>query len=191
MGRDDGTAVQPTHGEKGPTGVSSRQTMYYRNPTGKKLHAFPAGLRMIAGNPAAKSLKENPRVGRDIWWGCSDNSVSAKLLAPPPSCPEGIMTLHVHFPDCWNGTTLDSADHISHMAWSSQGRCPTSHPVLIPEVTIRLEWVVGATTGDITLASGAPYTIHGDFWNTWDQPTLDGLTATCINASKDCGKFRK
>ncbi len=187
----NGTAIHPVDKQPGLKGATSSQNIYYRSPTGRAVQPIPPGLRMISGNAKATNAAENPRLGRDIWWGCSDNSVSAKLLAPPPSCPEGIMTLHVHFPDCWNGTTLDSADHISHMAWSSQGRCPTSHPVLIPEVTIRLEWVVGATTGDITLASGAPYTIHGDFWNTWDQPTLDGLTATCINASKDCGKFRK
>ncbi len=186
---NNGNPVHPTHGEKGPTGVSSRQTMYYRNPTGKKLHAFPAGLRMIAGNPAAKSLKENPRVGRDIWWGCSDNSISTKLTAPPAKCPRGMITVHIHFPNCWDGVNLDSANHQSHVAYSSGGSCPPSHPVIIPRLTIRNEYIVGLTTGTITLASGDVNTIHADFWNAWNQPALEKLVANCFNAGKDCGKL--
>ncbi len=186
----NGVVIHPVDKQPGLRGATSSQNIYYRSPTGKATQSIPAGLRMISGNSKATSVAENPRLGHDIWWGCSDNSNPGKPTAPPPSCPEGIITVHIHFPDCWNGRDLDSPDHISHMAWSTQGRCPTSHPVLIPEVTIRLEWVVGSTTGDITLASGAPHTIHGDFWNTWDQATLDGLIVNCINASTDCGKFR-
>lgn len=186
---NNGTAVHPTHGEKGPTGVSSRQTMYYRNPTGKKLHAFPAGLRMISGNPAAKSLKENPQVGRNIWWGCSDNSISQKLTAPPAKCPRGMITVHIHFPNCWDGVNLDSANHQSHVAFSSGGNCPASHPVIIPRLTIRNEYIVGTTTGKITLSSGDVNTIHADFWNAWNQPALEKLVANCFNAGKNCGKL--
>ena len=186
----NGVVIHPVDKQPGLRGATSSQNIYYRSPTGRPTNPIPPGLRMISGNSKASGAAENPRLGRDIWWGCSDNSIPDKLVAPPPTCPEGIITLHVHFPDCWNGRDLDSPDHISHMAWSSQGRCPASHPKLIPEVTIRLEWVVGVTTGDISLASGATHTIHGDFWNTWDQPTLDGLITNCINANKDCGKFR-
>lgn len=185
-----GTAVHPITGARSHTGEDAAQNVYYRNPNGVVVHPIPAGLRMVVGNSKAKSLAENPLLGREIWFGCGDNSVSGKPTSPPSSCGEGIITLHVHFPNCWDGVNLDSADHISHVAWSTSDRCPRSHPVTIPQITIRLEYVVGPTTGDITFASGETFTIHGDFWNTWDQGKLDRMTADCINAGKDCGKFR-
>ncbi len=187
---NDGAVIHPVDKQPGLNGATSSQNIYYRNPIGLSVQPIPAGLRMVSGNSKATGVADNPHLGHDIWWGCSDNSISAKLVAPPASCPEGIITVHIHFPDCWNGISLDSPDHQSHVAWSSSGRCPATHPVHIAEVTIRLEWVVGPTTGAISLASGPTYTIHGDFWNTWDQAALDNLTATCVNAGKDCGKFR-
>ncbi len=185
----DGAAVHPTHGVRGPTGVKSRQTMYYRNPTGRRLHAFPAGLRMLSGNPAATSVKENPALGHDIWWGCSDNSISEKLVAPPKSCPRGMITVHIHFPNCWDGVHLDSPDHRSHVAFASGGKCPAGHPVIMPRLTIRNEYIVGTTTGRITLAGGDTFTIHGDFWNQWNQPALEKLVDDCFNRGRDCGKL--
>ncbi len=185
----NGTEVHPVVGVNGPTGVKSRQTMYYRNPTGRKLHPFPAGLRILAGNPMAKSAKENPQLGHNIWWGCSDNSISAKLVAPPSSCPRGMITIHINFPNCWDGVNLDSPNHQSHVAYSSGGNCPSSHPVIIPRLTIRNEYIVGKSTGKITLATGDPFTMHGDFWNQWKQPALEKLVASCFNAGKNCGKL--
>ena len=186
----NGTPVHPVDGAPGVGGAASSQNVYYRNPDGMAVQPIPAGLKMIVGNAMAMSVAENPLLGHEIWFGCSDNSISAKLTAPPARCPEGIITLHVHFPNCWDGTNLDSPDHISHMAWSHDKHCDPAHPVVIPEVTLRLEYPVGASTGAITLASGPTYTVHGDFWNTWDQARLATLTATCINAGIDCGKFR-
>ena len=187
--RANGTVVHPTQGTKSSAGVAARQTIYYRNPPGLKVRAIPAGLRMISGVSMAKSVAENPHLGHDIWWGCSDNSISTKLTEPPAHCKTGIITLHLHFPNCWDGQHLDSPDHQSHMAWPKSGHCPADHPVLIPRVTIRNEYVVGTTTGTITLGSGKTFTIHGDFWNQWDQKELERLTAKCFNAGVNCGKL--
>ena len=36
-----------------------------------------------------------------------------------PDCPEGMhLVQRIHFPDCWDGHNLDSADHRSHMAYA-------------------------------------------------------------------------
>jgi len=51
----------------------------------------------------------------------------------------------------------------------------------------RIEYPVGAETGEITLASGGSWTVHGDFWNTWKQPALDRLVARCLRADEDRG----
>src|SRR5439155_6676615 len=39
----------------------------------------------------------------------------------------------------------------------------------------------------LSFSSGPYYTFHADFWNTWNQGTLDTLMADCLNAHVGCG----
>lgn len=177
-----------------PTGSGARTTIYYRNNlTGvdpATLHTIPVGLKMVAGNSHATSVGQNPELGSELYWGCSNNSPDVKATAPI-QCSTGIESLHVGFPNCWDGVHLDSADHQSHMAYpvsSSRGYvCPAGHPVPIPRVIMRFEYPVGTTLGQITLASGPTYTVHGDFWNTWRQRALNTLVDRCFRGNMDCG----
>jgi hypothetical protein len=78
--------------------------------------------------------------------------------------------------------------------------CPADHPVPIPRVIFRWEYPLGSTdSSGITLAGVTngtqvtdrpTYTAHGDFFNSWDQPTLDHLVATCLDQQISCGSFR-
>jgi len=57
---------------------------------------------------------------------------------PSKPCPGGIRVT-VIFPSCWDGKSLDSPDHQSHVAYQSGAalagdKCPASHPVRIPQV---------------------------------------------------------
>src|SRR5207247_3302073 len=56
------------------------------------------------------------------------------------NCPPGTkLQTYLNFPTCWNGHDLDSADHISHMAFAPAGTsCPGTHPVVVP----RLQFVI-------------------------------------------------
>jgi hypothetical protein len=184
----------PTGTKAGTSGA--RQQFYYRNNLNgyhpSAIKTIPADLRIIAGNGKAQSEEDNYYLGRELYWGCSDNS-TGKLKAPPASCSTGIISLHVGFPNCWDGIRMDSPDHKSHMSYpvkNAQGEyvCPATHPVPIPRVIMRLEYPVGTATGYISLSSGAPYTIHGDFWNTWVQSRLNELVDACIDEGLDCGK---
>lgn len=38
------------------------------------------------------------------------------------------------------------------------------------------------------LSSGAPDTLHADFWNTWQQGALERLVTDCLNGGIGCGK---
>jgi Domain of unknown function (DUF1996) len=184
----------PTGTKAGTSGA--RQQFYYRNNLNgyppSAIKTIPADLRIIAGNGKAQSEEDNYYLGRELYWGCSDNS-TGKLKAPPPSCSTGMISLHVGFPNCWDGVRLDSPDHKAHMSYpvkNAQGEyvCPGTHPVPIPRVIMRLEYPVGTDSGYISLSSGAPFTIHGDFWNTWVQSRLNVLVVACINEGLDCGK---
>jgi hypothetical protein len=97
----------------------------------------------------------------------------------------------MQFPDCWNGLTLDSPDHHSHMAYSTrvkgQGKvCPADHPVPVPRISFNVHYPVrgGAT---MSLASGPYYTAHSDFFEAWQPGALRDLVHRCLNAGLVCG----
>jgi hypothetical protein len=174
-------------------GRPTRNTFYYRadnvSSAYKASHPvqpFPADFRMIAGNGHATNAADQPKLGKEIYWGCSDNSTGK--LKSPPNCSTGTISLHVGFPNCWNGVK-DPQNDTPNVVYPSSYVCPPTHPRVLPRVIFRLEYPVGATSAGITLSSGPSYTIHADFWNTWDQAKLRSLVSTCLNANKDCGTF--
>jgi hypothetical protein len=178
---------------------STSATAYYK--TGGKdpasIRAFPAGLKVVAGHPHGTT----PRGERKgvVSWHCI-----AKIAYPDdpseptiPDCPTGKLVLRVAFPDCWNGRSLDGAEHRSHMAYARRrpGRrfmvCPASHPVPVPALSLGVTYFFqGGTHKSLQLASGPPRTAHADFFNAWDQAELDRLVRVCINARKSCGARR-
>ena len=93
--------------------------------------------------------------------------------------------MHVRFPDCWNGRTLDSVDHKSHMTYAGGG-CPSSHPVPVPLLALTVTYPTHGGPG-IALASGSRYSAHGDFFNAWDQAELARLVRRCLNTGIQCG----
>jgi hypothetical protein len=159
-------------------------TIYYRRRTLDRVRAFPPGFRMIAGDAYAMS----PQDLRITYWNCG---VAAGI--PPsssvPTCPGGrasTLRLHVNFPSCWDGASLDSPDHKSHMAYSSGRRCPASHPVAVPAISLIYRYPV-AGGADVELASMGQYSGHADFFNAWNQGTLERLVNGCLNRLRHCG----
>jgi Domain of unknown function (DUF1996) len=160
-------------------------TIYYRRRTLDPVRAFPPGLRMIAGDARATSAQP----GRVTFWNCGVLSGIPRSAAIP-TCPNerrASLRLHVTFPNCWNGAALDSADHQSHMAYSRRGRCPVSHPVAVPAISLVFRY---ASTGgpDAALASGGQFSAHADFFNAWNQEALDALVQRCLNALRHCAR---
>ena len=186
----NGVLIEPRG--TGPTGINVRPKIYYSNTNlllGTRVEPLPADLRIIAGNGHAASPSENPKLGKEIYWGCSDNSTS-KLIAPPASCATGIISLHVGFPNCWDGVLTHKND-TAHLAYPSGGVCKAPFIRPLPRVILRWEYPVGINTGIIALSSGPTYTAHGDFWNTWNQERLNSLNESCINKNVRCGTLTK
>jgi hypothetical protein len=152
---------------------------------GTRIEPFPADCRMVTGNGHAATPAENGSLGREIYWGCSDNSESGKPIAPV-DCATGIVTLHIGFPNCWDGV-LTHANDSRHVVFPSGGRCPSTHPRPLPRLIERFEYPVGPHSSGLSLASGPTFTAHADFWNTWRQAGLTDLTTRCLNADVDCG----
>lgn len=159
--------------------------IYYRARTSGTVEPFPEGLRMIAGNAAA-SLPQSITV---TFWHCGMGS-GVPRSSVVPSCPGAgghTLRLEVLFPNCWDGVHLDSNDHKSHMAYSRGARCPASHPVVVPAISLTVRYPIIDPSG-VELASGGQNSAHADFFNAWDPTELARLVSGCLNAGIRCGK---
>jgi len=160
-------------------------TIYYRRKTLPRVTAPPPGFKMIAGDAMATA----PQARSVTFWNCGIEGGVARSETPP-ACPEGRgneLRLHVTFPACWNGVSLDSPNHKQHVAYPMNGRCPADYPVAIPQISLIYRYPVSGTH-DFRLASSGVYSAHADFFNSWDQPTLEGLVQGCLNRLRHCGQ---
>jgi hypothetical protein len=150
---------------------------YYLAGRGRgRIVAFPAGLKVIAGDHEATT----PQALAITGWKCSGVQ-DPRLAVDPKTCPDGSHDVMViRFPDCWNGKDLDSTDHKSHMAYRVGGTCPAGYPVRVPRLSLNVHFDLPATTG-LTLASGAIYSAHADFFNAWNQTALTRLVRANLN----------
>ncbi|MCZ8015487.1 MAG: DUF1996 domain-containing protein [Limnobacter sp.] len=156
-------------------------------------HAIPRGLRMIAGDMNTSS--ELP------WWlqvamfECF-NTPSMGKFQTIPNCPVGDeLIAQIVFPQCWDGVNVTSANHKSHMAYAIRetGRCPSSHPVALPEVAIRAHYAITSANQAVNFKLSSDmyegpggYSMHGDFVMGWVEEAMDSFVANCLNIRMDC-----
>ena len=154
-----------------PTSLRARYARLGGNVT-----AFPQGFMAVTG-----------RTDSTARWGCSagGQTTFSSTLSEVPTCEGGArLVAEVKFGDCWDGTSLDSADHVSHLVASSSvdgGRpeCPSTHPVRVPEVTLQARYPAAATGGaGVSLASGGPTTLHADMFEAWVGTSLENRIGT-------------
>jgi uncharacterized protein DUF1996 len=160
--------------------------VYYRRTTNAKVTPFPPGLKMLAGN--AYAVK--PQSILVTYWDCGDLSDVPRGSSVPDCGTGSTLRLRVNFPDCWDGTRLDSPNHRLHMAYSVNGRCPRSRPVAVPGISVIYSYAmpsVANTAAEVNLASGGQLTGHADFINSWNQAALKKLVDSCLNRYRHCG----
>jgi hypothetical protein len=132
-------------------------TVYYIPSTDNKTQvtAFKPGFRMLVGDAALQA----PGPSRKLCHRCMPasgepsnincGSPDAQTL-PTGFCAGGIRSV-ITFPTCWDGKNLDSPDHETHVAYATgskandvgpTGTCPSSHPVVLPQVMFEVMWDV-------------------------------------------------
>lgn len=172
----------PTVYENGTALRASSLIAYYtaRGKSALSIKPFPAGLRIVAGNASATQ----PQPMMVASWSCGENMATDS--ATIPLCALGGLQVHIRFPDCWDGRNLDFTDHRSHMAYSTNGVCPTGYANPMPALQINATYPSrGGPT--VTLASGSSYSAHGDFFNSWNQQALASLVRDCLQLNRNCG----
>lgn len=153
---------------------------FYVRRTSGEVDPFPANLKVIAGDANARTAQST----RITFWSCAVRR--AEPSSTIPTCPgtqRGGLRLHVNFPNCWDGQRLDSANHKSHMAYSTDRACPSSHPVEVPALSLVIYY--GVSGGPASeLSSVGQFSGHADFVNAWDQSTLARLVDRYLNRSR-------
>lgn len=147
--------------------------------------AFPPGLKIVAGNSRAT----RPQSTRVVAWSCQGSSGTGQ--ATMRDCGSGgRVKVLIKFPSCWDGRRKDSPNHKSHMHYAtrlgggSRG-CPRTHRVPVPELTMAISFPIRNGSG-VRLASGPFFTMHGDFFNAWNQTVLNALIQRCIRTNGSC-----
>jgi len=156
--------------------VISNSLTYYRNGPGGST-AFPPDFRMVA------------RASSFTGWGCGNTK--PYLPAIPDCTGKESIRAHIEFPSCWDGAPVSHVDDTAHVAMAGVPTarvCPAGFPVRLPRIEINVRYVgEPRTCVGCYLSSGEPSTLHADFINAWDQPTLELLVAkidvgiTCNN----------
>lgn len=168
---------------------SNRIDVYYK--TGylgvrdSDIQPFPEGFRMIAGNSKSTTPQDSWR----YWFTCNGGSRSSTI----PNC-SGTLTHTVEFPQCWNGSSLTSPDHQSHVAYATGNGCPSSHPIALPQLTFNAEYQV---TGGVSYrlssdVNGAPAgsSNHGDFIFGWNTNIFNTAVRLVINPGLSGGSHK-
>lgn len=191
----------PVAGEKGSG--NGGMTVYYlqRGDKGEKLHAFPEGFRVLAGDSSRR--KYSGGLDQDaVRYACLGQGQGETTSIPNYKCPGGLRA-QVFFPSCWDGKNLDSPDHKSHMSYPAgknfdNGPCPPSHPVhlvsLFYEVLYDTSLYDSEWNGDkhpfvFSNGDATGCGFHGDFVNGWDVKVLQKAVDNCNALSgsvKDC-----
>jgi hypothetical protein len=161
-------------------------TIYYgsRLVDVSRVIPFPPGLRMIVGDSRLQTSPEDSHFFCSGPGGEIGRSSDGKF----PRCAAGdFLVRQLMFPDCWDGKFLDSPNHKDHMSWmDGAGKCPATHPWAIPSISMMLVYRLNTDTEGITLASGTYASMHGDFFNAWDENELARRVRDCVNQSVKC-----
>jgi hypothetical protein len=204
--KKDGTfSPVPVPGDSSDT-KSGMTIWYLQHPDseGEKLHAFPAGFRMLAGDTTKRIASPNDVASRAIFFSCSGPNIQPDTNnIPAYKCPYG-MQARIYFPSCWNGRDLDSPDHRSHMSYPaspsfSEGPCPAAFPIRTIGLFYEVLYDTGlfddqwnGTSHPFVFSNGdaTGYGFHGDFLNGWDVNVLQKAIDTCTDPSgqvEKCG----
>ncbi|MFG3189916.1 DUF1996 domain-containing protein [Streptomyces omiyaensis] len=178
----------PTLYQDGRAVESDGMIVYYgsRLPDPTATVPFPQGFRMIAGD--AKSQLPTPAGSANQFFCAGEGGEIGRSADGnwPVCAPTAKLVHQLVFPDCWDGKHLDSPDHKSHVAFTHSGTCGGDHPVAIPSVSFVVSYPTSGSPAGFSLSSGMASSIHGDFFNAWDDAALGQRVKDCVVQSAKC-----
>lgn len=166
---------------------------------------LPNGIKFIFGAFPEEPSRAPTAVPQ---YGCTNGAAGASYptdgtfagaVACAKSHADGTLEVHFSAPNCWDGVNLDSADHRSHVAYSSFSggyeKCDAAHPYVIPTFTYAAFYTILPTdTGDIHFSSDEMdnskprgWSFHVDYGPAaWDPKVLAMWENGCIDSFLNC-----
>jgi Domain of unknown function (DUF1996) len=153
----------------------SKLSIYY---TGRgdqtKVQPIPDGLQLLGKD---ENGKVDYRCGQD-----------PPVSSPPYGCTAQEFRIRVHFPECWDRSSL-APDSLVRM---SGGTCPSSHPVQIPTIRMGVHYqnVGGVLKGPLLVSAGdgefmgADF-FHADVFSAPQEPAARDTIKKCVNNVAD------
>ena len=187
----------------------------YWAETGVTPMEIPRGLRYVFGGPTGANASSDDQVKptfkcvpidkRPMPKAGRDQQAMERVLAVC-NRPGDQVFISISSPSCWNGKSLDSADHRSHMGkkirdkstnWKSQCN-PKTHPYEIARFT--LTTVLTVKVGDrpqtwvpssgmlasTSAGEGVWDTWHADWFGAWNDDIMARWHANCIDKLLSC-----
>ena len=169
---------------------------YFNRGQTEPMALMPRGLRMIRGDPYRNTpLVPEHQIRNDtvnIFWDGSNMTGGF-----PARIDQGDWQTRTMFPNCWDGKNLVTSTVLknTHMTFRSQtnGTCPPSHPVRIPQLFVEVNYQIelfandpSTRPTDFLLSTGdrKGWTAHVDYISGWQQDTLDAALYTCPNTAQ-------
>lgn len=155
---------------------NSGMTVYYlgRGVNRENIVPFPAGFKMISGNPFARSYDNvttawgnatypGELLANRVTFNCLDEEGPLPQLNYlwRTNCSDGLRA-QLQFPSCWDGENLYLSDnsHVAYMSQIDNGVCPPTHPVqfvhLFFEVLYGVNSIDQTGGGRFVFANGDP-----------------------------------
>ena len=156
----------------------------------KTLWYYKGGYQGLAKIGFPNLPKGLGMIGREFNWSCSSNP-SAQVDHIPPCEAGGYLSLSVEFPQCWDGKNLWLSGS-THVVNPTGSKCPETHPVPLPRITLTMKFLVEYEGQDSHLALSSDMmqkpgsSAHADWVNGWDSETSAKFIENCLNNLNDC-----
>ena len=149
---------------------ANKMVVYYqitRDLPTSDIRPFPRGFEAIARGPVFR---------------CGSGDFSSRA---PSTCGSSI-DIRLDFHQCYNP---ESAQVEANLIAPNSSRCPGTHPVLLPQTQIQLQYNLPDNSGPLTVAGNTGMhmeasSFHADFINAWDQERLKELVTLCLKQTK-------
>lgn len=178
-------------------------TLRYKDGREIKARAFSAYYRGYTGKgntgPGVPYPADVRLVGTRFNWTCGQKNSQGPVGYIPDCSKAGggagdTLTAHIDFPSCWDGTQPshspnemgDTRDN-AHWAYVNGSTCPAGFPIKTTELRETIQFYYTGKGDDVDVSSDAMAgttggrSLHGDFWNAWQQSNFSTLIQKCVN----------